>query len=93
LPFSAETKPEAIVAAIVAAEVNSKISHARVLHLKRLRRPIIGRFEKDWGVRAARDIFGEDEDNVRFYGSGVPNVFLDGDDVTDAALERLLNWS
>jgi hypothetical protein len=42
-------------------------------------------------VKAARDIF--DEDNVRFYGGGIPNVFLDGGRVTDAALERLLNWS
>ncbi len=42
-------------------------------------------------VKAASDIFGEE--NVRFYGGGIPNVFLDGGRVTDAALERLLNWS
>jgi hypothetical protein len=42
-------------------------------------------------VKAARDIFGED--NVRFYGGGVPNVFLEGGQATDAALELLLNWS
>jgi hypothetical protein len=48
-------------------------------------------FPEDRGVRAARDIFGED--NVRFYGGGVPNVFCDGDQVTDVALDRLLNWS
>jgi hypothetical protein len=42
-------------------------------------------------VKAARDIFGEE--NVRFYGGGVPNVFLDEGMATDAALERLLNWS
>jgi hypothetical protein len=42
-------------------------------------------------VKAARDIFGED--NVRFYGGGIPNVFLEGDQATDAALERLLNWT
>jgi hypothetical protein len=42
-------------------------------------------------VQAAQDIFGED--NVRFYGGGVPNVFLDGSVATDAALERLLDWS
>lgn len=42
-------------------------------------------------VKAARDIFGED--NVRFYGGGIPNVFLDGDRATSAAVERLLKWS
>jgi hypothetical protein len=42
-------------------------------------------------VKAAQDIFGHD--NVRFYGGGIPNVFLDGGIATDAALERLLNWS
>jgi hypothetical protein len=41
-------------------------------------------------VKAACDIFGED--NVRFYGGGVPNVFLDGGMATGSALERLLNW-
>lgn len=41
-------------------------------------------------VKAARDIFGKDY--VRFYGGGVPNVFLEGEQATDAALERLLNW-
>jgi len=42
-------------------------------------------------VKAAHDIFGED--NVRFYGGGVPNVFLDGGRATDAKLEQLLTWS
>ena len=42
-------------------------------------------------VKAARDIFGDD--NVRFYGGGIPSVFLDGGVATDDALERLLNWS
>lgn len=42
-------------------------------------------------VKAACDIFGNG--NVRFYGSGIPNVFLDGGIVTKAALERLLSWS
>jgi hypothetical protein len=42
-------------------------------------------------VNAAIDIFGDD--NVRFYGGGVPNVFLDsGGRATDATLERLLTW-
>ena len=38
----------------------------------------------------ARDLFGER--NVRFYGGGIPNVFLEGGTVTNAAVERLLNW-
>lgn len=42
-------------------------------------------------VKAARDIFGAE--NVRFYGGGVPNVFLDGGMATDTALDKLLNWS
>ena len=42
-------------------------------------------------AKAAQEIFGKD--SVRFYGGGIPNVFLDGDVATDAALERLLNWS
>lgn len=48
-------------------------------------------FPKDHAVTAAIDIFGED--NVRFYGNGVPDVFLDAGRATDSALERLLNWS
>ena len=39
---------------------------------------------------AACDLFGAK--NVRFYGGGIPNVFLDGGSVTDAAVERLLTW-
>lgn len=31
-------------------------------------------------------------ENVRFYGGGIPQVFLDGNDVTSAAAERLLVW-
>lgn len=42
-------------------------------------------------VKAACDIFGDG--NVRFYGGGIPNIFLDGGVVTKAALERLLDWS
>ena len=42
-------------------------------------------------LEAARDLFGGK--NVRFYGGGIPEVFLDGGDkVTDAAVSRLLNW-
>lgn len=43
-------------------------------------------------VNAAIDIFGDDK--VRFYGGGVPDVFLDSEGrVTNATLERLLTWS
>jgi hypothetical protein len=49
-------------------------------------------FPKDHAVNAAVDIFGDA--NVRFYGGGVPDVFLDGGGrATDAELERLLTWS
>ena len=41
-------------------------------------------------LEAARDLFGEE--NVRFYGGGIPNVFLDGDRVTDSAVDKLLTW-
>ena len=41
-------------------------------------------------VNAACDVFGRK--NVRYYGGGIPNVFMDGDMVTDAAVDRLLNW-
>jgi hypothetical protein len=42
-------------------------------------------------IKAARDIFGEE--NIRFYGGGVPKVFLDVDGrATDEKLEELLNW-
>ena len=42
-------------------------------------------------VNAAVDIFGKE--NVRFYGGGVPDVFLDKGKATDAKLEQLLTWS
>lgn len=41
-------------------------------------------------VGAARDLFGPE--NVRFYGGGVPDVFLESGAVDDRAVERLLNW-
>ena len=41
-------------------------------------------------LEAARDLFGKD--NVRFYGGGIPDVFLDGGRVTDSAVEKLLTW-
>ncbi len=42
-------------------------------------------------VASTRALFGRD--NVRYYGAGVPQVFLGGGGaVTDAAVERLLNW-
>lgn len=41
-------------------------------------------------LEAAQDLFGEK--NVRFYGGGIPNVFLEGGRVTDLAVEKLLTW-
>ena len=42
-------------------------------------------------VTHARDVFKAE--NVRFYGSGVPDVFLDGGaGVSADAVERLLTW-
>ena len=41
-------------------------------------------------LEAARDLFGEE--NVRFYGGGIPDVFLDGGRVTDSAVDKLLTW-
>ena len=42
------------------------------------------------GVAASRALF--DKENVRLFGAGVPQVFMDGDRVTDRAVEHLLNW-
>ena len=42
-------------------------------------------------LEAARDLFGER--NVRFYGGGIPNVFLDGGGVTASAVDKLLTWT
>ena len=42
-------------------------------------------------LEAARDLFGEE--NVRFYGGGVPEVFMEGGRVNDAAVKRLLEWN
>lgn len=42
-------------------------------------------------LRATRDLFGKE--NVRFYGGGIPNVFLDEGKVTDSVVEKLLRWS
>ncbi len=41
-------------------------------------------------VRQACEIFGPDR--VRFYGGGVPDVFLDQGRATDARLDKLLTW-
>lgn len=42
-------------------------------------------------LEAARDLF--EEENVRFYGGGIPAVFLNGEgQVTELAVDRLLNW-
>lgn len=42
-------------------------------------------------LKAAQELFGKD--SVRFYGGGIPNVFLDGERVTDFAVDRLLKWN
>ncbi len=43
-------------------------------------------------VASAKSLFGPE--NVRFHAGGFPAVLFDGGDtVTDAAVERLLNWS
>jgi hypothetical protein len=47
-------------------------------------------FAESSPIRAASDIFGEK--NVRFYGGGIPEVFLDRGKATDARLEQLLTW-
>lgn len=41
-------------------------------------------------VKTARALFGKD--SVRLYGGGVPGVFMDGDHVSDHAVDRLLDW-
>ena len=41
-------------------------------------------------LEAARDLFGRD--NVRFFGGGIPQVFLKGGRVTACAVEKLLTW-
>ena len=41
-------------------------------------------------LEAARDLFKKE--HVRFYGGGIPDVFLDGGRVTDSAVEKLLTW-
>ena len=42
-------------------------------------------------VTHARDLFGAT--NVRFFGDGIPEVFLDsGGSISTDAVERLLTW-
>ena len=41
-------------------------------------------------VTAACELFGKD--HVRFFGAGIPAVFLDGGAVTEQAVKRLLTW-
>jgi hypothetical protein len=47
--------------------------------------------KKESPINAACDIFGEK--NVRFFGGGIPDVFLDRDKATSAKLKQLLDWS
>lgn len=49
------------------------------------------KFRKFDTITAARDIFGRA--NVRFFGGGVPDVFLENGVATEYALNRLLHWS
>lgn len=51
---------------------------------------LIREFKESSPVHAACDIFGGK--NVRFYGGGIPNVFLDNRKVTTDKLEYLLTW-
>lgn len=48
-------------------------------------------FQESSPVIAAGDIFGEE--NIRFYGGSIPKVFLDGNAVTEAKVEKLLTWT
>jgi hypothetical protein len=50
-----------------------------------------GRLKEFSPARAACDIFGED--NVRLYGGGVPEVFLDRGEATSGKLDKLLTWA
>ena len=48
------------------------------------------RLAEDPVVNAAQDVFGIE--NVRFFGGGVPDVFLDRGIASEEKLERLLEW-
>ena len=51
-----------------------------------------GTYPEGTPVRSALDIFGED--NVRFYGGGIPNVLLDGSGAVSAQrVDDLLTWT
>jgi|SRR5579872_1428516 len=60
----------------------------RPAQLKRRRRD--GKFLESSPLTAACDIFGEE--NVRFYGGGIPNVFLQNGKASAEKLNRLLSW-
>jgi len=49
------------------------------------------RLRKTDTVHAAHEVFGKE--TVRFYGGGIPDVFLDGGQATEAKLDKLLTWS
>ena len=51
----------------------------------------IGSLKESSPARPACDIFGADQ--VRLYGGGVPDVFLDRGRATNAKLDQLLTWS
>jgi hypothetical protein len=51
----------------------------------------LGSLKESSPARAARDIFGPK--NVRFYGGGIPEVFLERGTATNTKLDQLLTWS
>ena len=93
--------------AFLAARIPKSSGHGEDAE-KRVRCSVIGKengYESRWlyrdeldtlgklpdAVTHARDVFKAE--NVRFYGSGVPDVFLDGGAAVSAdAVERLLTW-
>jgi hypothetical protein len=68
-------------------EINPGWCGPAELKARRLRRS----FHESSPVIAAGDIFGEE--NIRFYGGGIPDVFLDGAAVTESKVEKLLTWN
>ena len=46
--------------------------------------------EKNATIQAARDIFGLK--NIRFYGGGIPNVFMENNCVSESAINYLMCW-
>ena len=53
-------------------------------------KPLAERIGDALGDKRPWTLFGAT--NVRYYGGGIPDVFLDGGSVTDSAVDRLLTW-